>query len=108
MPVLVQQTMQACVGMVDLMLAGRLEGESAKAAMDAIGVGSYVTWFILIAMTGLGIGGQAIIARAMGAGNQQEAHRALGQALMLSALWGGCSRCNNVVRHWSLSESLPT
>ncbi|MCH8823401.1 MAG: MATE family efflux transporter [Planctomycetes bacterium] len=88
MPVLVQQTMQACVGMVDLMLSGRLEGESAKAAMDAIGVGSYVTWFILIAMTGLGIGGQAIIARAMGSGNRQEAHYALGQALMLSALWG--------------------
>jgi len=88
MPVLVQQTMQACVGMVDLMLAGRLQGESAKAAMDAIGVGSYVTWFILIAMTGLGIGGQAIIARAMGSGNRQEAHHALGQALVLSALWG--------------------
>lgn len=88
MPVLVQQAMQACVGMVDLMLAGRLEGESSKAAMDAIGVGSYVTWFILIAMTGLGIGGQAIIARAMGSGDRREAHHALGQAITLSVLWG--------------------
>lgn len=88
MPVLVQQTFQACVGLVDAMLAGRLEGETALAALDAIGVGSYITWFILIAMTGLGIGGQALIARATGAGNHTEAHRALGQALMLSFLWG--------------------
>ncbi len=88
LPVLLQQTMQACVGLVDLMLAGRLPDEIALQALDAISVGSYVTWFILIAMTGLGIGGQAIIARDMGAGNLLDARRALGQAVMLSVAWG--------------------
>ncbi len=88
LPVLLQQTMQACVGLVDSMLAGRLPDEIAMEALDAISVGSYVTWFILIAMTGLGIGGQAIIARDMGAGNLLDARRALGQAVMLSMAWG--------------------
>jgi len=88
LPVLLQQTMQACVGLVDSMLAGRLPDEIALKALDAISVGSYLTWFILIAMTGLGIGGQAIIARDMGAGNLLDARRALGQAVMLSMAWG--------------------
>ncbi len=88
LPVLLHQTMQACVGLVDSMLAGRLPDEIAIDALDAISVGSYVTWFILIAMTGLGIGGQAIIARDMGAGNLLDARRALGQAVMLSMAWG--------------------
>lgn len=88
LPVLLQQTMQACVGLVDSMLAGRLPDEIALQALDAISVGAYVTWFILIAMTGLGIGGQAIIARDMGAGNLLDARRALGQAVMLSVAWG--------------------
>ena len=87
-PVLVQQTMAACVGLVDTVYAGRLPGTMVVPALDAIGVGSYVTWFIGIAMTGLGIGGQAVIARAMGAGDLGESHRALGNAVLLSVLWG--------------------
>lgn len=87
-PVLLQQTMQAGVGMADKMFAGQLPEDIRLAALDAIGIGSYVGWFINIAMAGLGIGGQAIIARAMGAGDRDEAHRALGQAMALSMAWG--------------------
>jgi len=87
-PVLVQQMLQAFVGMADKLFAGRLGPDERVAALDAIGIGSYVGWFIVIAMSGLGIGGQAIIARAMGAGREAEAHRALGQAMSLSAIWG--------------------
>ncbi|MHC5024649.1 MAG: MATE family efflux transporter [Planctomycetota bacterium] len=89
MPVFVQQTMHAGVGMVDKIIAGDLRPAIRVAGMDAIGVGSYVGWLIGIAMAGLGIGGQAIIARAMGAGRVAESHRALGQAITLSVLWGG-------------------
>lgn len=87
-PVLLQQTMQACVGLVDKIMAGSLREEIRVGALDAIGVGSYIGWFVGIAMAGLGIGGQALIARAMGGGRRDEAHRALGQAIALSALWG--------------------
>jgi Na+-driven multidrug efflux pump len=58
--------MAAGVGFVDKLLAGNLPAEIARPAMDGVGIGSFVGWFIGIAMTGLGVGGQAIIARGMG------------------------------------------
>ena len=39
-------------------------------------------------MSGLGIGGQAIIARAMGSGNHTDARDAVGQSITLAILWG--------------------
>ena len=88
LPILVQQTMAACVGLVDTIFAGHLPVAMVVPALDAISIGSYVTWFVAIAMTGLGAGGQAIIARAMGAGDHAESHRALGHAVALSLIWG--------------------
>ena len=88
LPVLVQQTMAATVGLVDKIIAGSLPATIVRPAMDGIGVGSYVGWFIGIAMTGLGIGGQALIARAMGAGDAHQSHRALAQSVAASSLWG--------------------
>lgn len=88
MPVLIQQTMAAVVGLVDKIIAGSLPETIVRPAMDGIGVGSYVGWFIGIAMTGLGIGGQALIARAMGAGDAHQSHRALAQAVAVSSIWG--------------------
>ena len=87
-PVLFQQSMQACVGLVDKMLAGNLPEAIVKPGMDAIGIGSYVGWLIGVAMAGLGIGGQAMIARSIGAGDLTRSGRALGQALTLSMWWG--------------------
>jgi putative MATE family efflux protein len=90
LPVLLQQLMAACVGLVDKILAGSLPEQIVVPALDAISIGSYVGWLIGIAMTGLGIGGQALIARAMGAGKLQDGSLALGQALGLSVVWGAC------------------
>jgi len=88
LPVLLQQTMAAMVGFVDKLLAGNLPVEIARPAMDGVGIGSFVGWFIGIALTGLGVGGQAIIARGMGSGDLRESHRALGQSMILSVAWG--------------------
>ena len=88
LPVLLQQTMQACVGLVDKILAGNLPSDIVTPAMDGLGIGSYIGWFIGIAMAGLGIGGQAVIARAMGRGDIAEGEHALGQAITLSVMWG--------------------
>jgi putative MATE family efflux protein len=88
LPVLIHQTMVALIGLVDTVYAGRLPRDMVIASLDAISIGSYITWFISIAMTGLGIGGQAIIARAMGAGERAESHLALGTAVTLSVIWG--------------------
>ena len=88
LPVLFQQTMAAMVGMNDKLLAGNLPHAIVVPAMDAIGIGTYIIWFIGIAMAGLGVGGQAIIARAIGSGRVGEAERALGQAVGISLVWG--------------------
>ena len=77
LPVLLQQFLQAMVGMVDKMLAGRLPENQVLAALDAIGIGSFVGWFIGIAMAALGVGGSAIIARSMGAGPVSYTHLTL-------------------------------
>ena len=54
LPVLVQQTAQAFVGMADKLFAGQLAPDVRVPALDAVGIGSYVGWFIGIAMAGLG------------------------------------------------------
>ena len=74
--------------MVDKMLAGRLPENQVLAALDAIGIGSFVGWFIGIAMAALGVGGSAIIARSMGAGRADEAGVALRRSMEFSLVWG--------------------
>lgn len=88
MPVLVQQLAAAFLGLADKILAGSLPSQIVVPALDGLGIASYVGWFIGIAMTGLGIGGQALIARAIGGGDLDEARRGLGQSITLSVLWG--------------------
>ena len=51
-PVLLQQVMAAFVGLVDKILAGHLPEDIVIAALDGVGVGSYVGWLIGIAMSG--------------------------------------------------------
>ncbi|MSR41138.1 MAG: MATE family efflux transporter [Phycisphaerales bacterium] len=87
-PILLQQTMAAGVGFVDKLIAGNLPHEIARSAMDGVGLGSFVGWFIGIAMAGLGVGGQVIISRSMGSGDRHEGERALGQSMLLSLAWG--------------------
>lgn len=88
LPVLVEQLANATVGFVDQALAGRLPGGVRMSALDAIGVASYVDWFISLSMATVGVGGAAIIARAIGAGDRDLAHETLRQSVILSVLWG--------------------
>lgn len=87
-PILLQQLAAACLGLVDKIIAGNLPGEIVVPALDGLGIGSYIAWFIGIAMAGLGVGGQAIVARGIGGGRTAEAHHALGQTMGLSLIWG--------------------
>ncbi|QOJ18440.1 MAG: MATE family efflux transporter [Phycisphaeraceae bacterium] len=88
LPIMLQQTMQACVGLFDKIIAGSLPGDMVVPAIDGLGVGAYVGWFTGIAMAGLGIGGQAIIARGIGGGDTTLSAQALGQSISLSVIWG--------------------
>lgn len=88
MPILIQQILVACVGLADKMFAGALPEAIVLPAMDAIGIGSYIGWFIAIAVSGVGVGGQALIARAMGGGHKMMAGEVLGQSIVLAGVWG--------------------
>lgn len=87
-PILVEQLANATVGFVDQALAGRLPSGVRMSALDAIGVASYVDWFISLSMATVGVGGAAIIARAIGSGDRDLAHETLRQSVILSVLWG--------------------
>lgn len=87
-PVLLEQFANATVGTVDVLLTGHLPGDIATPAMDGVGIGSYVRWFMGISAGAVGVGGMALIARALGAGDRTLAHRALGQTVGFSLLLG--------------------
>ncbi len=73
------------VGTVDLMLAGRLPGESVKvAALDALGVSGYISWLMVMVFAAVGVGATALIARAIGGQHKRLANSALGQAMLLA------------------------
>ncbi len=76
--------LNSLVGVVDTVLAGRIDA----ASLDAIGAGAYVQWLLGMLHMTVGIGAGALIARAVGADRQQEANAGLGQALFLAAVWG--------------------
>lgn len=87
-PVLLEQFANATVGLVDTGLTGHLPDAIATPALDGVGIASYIRWFIGICTAAVGLGGMALIARAIGAGDRQLAHRALGQAVIFGTIWG--------------------
>ena len=86
-PVFLEQFLAACVGFVDKMIASGL-GAAGTAALDGVGIGSYIDWFIAIAVSAVGIGSLAIISRAIGRGDLREASLGLGQSVIFSLGWG--------------------
>lgn len=81
-----EQLLNFLVGFVDIALAARLE--QAVAATNAIAVAGYVTWLMSLMHMAVGVGGTAIIARAVGSRNKRLGNTALGQALLLGVIWG--------------------
>ena len=88
LPILIQQFLIACVGLADKIFAGSLPEDIVLPSLDAIGIGSYIGWFISIAVSGVGIGAQALIARSMGSGDIVQGNRVLGQSMALAFFWG--------------------
>ncbi|MBL9140297.1 MAG: hypothetical protein JNK53_00400, partial [Phycisphaerae bacterium] len=87
-PVMIQQMTAALVGTTDTLLAGNLPPEVTAPALDGIGFGASFMWIATIIMAGLGVGAQAISARAMGSGNPDEARDAGGTGVVASLIAG--------------------
>lgn len=86
---LLENLLGFAVSATDQILAGRLEGEMTRMhALDALAVGGYFNWLLMIVQGAVGTGGLALIARATGAGDTALARRALGQSVLLGVSLG--------------------
>lgn len=83
-PILTESMLNALVGLVDTTLSAGI----SEAATDAIGVGSYIIWFLGMIAMAIGVGSTALIARSVGAGKLAVANAAVGQSLILAAIVG--------------------
>jgi putative MATE family efflux protein len=80
-----EQLLNLMVGLVDLMVAGRLlETE----AVNAVGAAMYLIWLVGMLIAAAGVGATALIARASGAGQWRRTNALLGQSVFLAAIWG--------------------
>ncbi|WP_028308024.1 MATE family efflux transporter [Desulfitibacter alkalitolerans] len=84
LPAIFEMILHMMVGLVDIAMVGRLGADS----LTAVGLGGQFIYTTIFLFAAVGIGAGAIIARAIGAQNFQEASRISGQALSLAALLG--------------------
>ncbi|MEK6643278.1 MAG: MATE family efflux transporter [Planctomycetota bacterium] len=84
LPVLGEQALNACVTWNDTFIAGRISAE----ATDAVGLASYISWFMSMIAWMVDTGATVIVARSVGAGNLHEARRTTNQAFILAILLG--------------------
>jgi len=76
-PVILTFLSQSMVGLVDMLMVGRL----GAAAVAAAGVGTQLLSGVSVAMTAVGTGTLALVARHIGAGEPHEARRVLAQSV---------------------------
>lgn len=79
-PMLVGAVLQNLQNLIDLFWVGRL----GKEAVSAVGISGTVLMVLFPLLMGIGTGTVALVARATGARNLDEANRAAGQSLMLA------------------------
>lgn len=80
-----QQLLNWLVSTVDTIVAGY---QPTEAAANAIAVGGYIGWFLGLMVMGIGSGGAALIARAVGKGHKGLAHAGFGQTLVMGVIGG--------------------
>lgn len=77
-PVIVTFLLDSLVGLVDTLMVGRLGAN----AVAAVGVGTQILNSVSVAMTAVGTGTLALVARFVGAGNREAAAKVLGQSVL--------------------------
>lgn len=84
-----EQILGFMVATVDLIFTGRLaEGPMRVAMMDAMGLGAYTAWLLMILQNAVGTGVMSLVSRATGARDEELAHRGLAQGLLLGLATG--------------------
>lgn len=95
LPAVGEQFLNLLVGLVDTFLVGHLAlsaarelGYGSAQALAAVGLSSYVVWAATTLFIAVAVAATALIARATGAKNPEEAQSALRQSLLLGAMMG--------------------
>ena len=84
-----EQMLGFMVATVDLVFTGRLaEGDLRVAMMDAMGLGGYTAWLLMIFQGAVGTGVMALVSRATGAREGDLARKGLAQGLLLGLATG--------------------
>ena len=99
-PTMLEQLLQTAVQYIDTAMVGAL----GTAATAAVGSTTTVNWLVMGSVGALGVGFLAYIAKALGAGDEQRARRACGQAVLAVLLIGSLYTVITV----SLSPFVPT
>ena len=88
LPVLGEQVFSFLVSFYDTYLAGHLPGSVSVASTAAIGVGAYVSWLANLMFMLASSGTLALISRAKGSGNPEEANVILGRSIAAGGIIG--------------------
>ncbi|WP_411845773.1 MATE family efflux transporter [Roseibacillus persicicus] len=84
-----EQILGFLVATVDLIYTGRLaEGDLRVAMLDAMGLGGYTAWLLMIFQGAVGTGVMALVSRATGARDGDLARKGLVQGLLLGVATG--------------------
>ena len=83
-PCIMESLLMALVQYVDTAMVGSL----GAASTAAVAINASPMWLLNGLMTAVGVGGTALVARAIGAGNRREAEDACGQVLLGACLLG--------------------
>lgn len=81
-PSLVENLLQTMLGVVNMMMVGRL----GPASIASIGVAQQIVFTLQVAYSGLAVGNTALVARSIGARDPDQAQRIAKQSLVLGAL----------------------
>lgn len=83
LPAILEQLIQAAVGITDTFIAGHIpgDGKTVAAASAAVGTMSYLQWLAGLLNSAFAVGAVAIVARALGARRPRVANRVAGTAV---------------------------
>jgi multidrug resistance protein, MATE family len=95
LPAVGEQFLNLLVGLVDTFLVGHLTSDATRQlgygsaqALAAVGLSGYIIWAATTLFIAVAVAATALIARATGAGNEEEARSALRQSLLLGLAMG--------------------
>jgi putative MATE family efflux protein len=84
-PVIITFLLESLVGLIDTLMVGRL----GAAAVAAVGVGAQILSAVSVAMTAVGTGTLALVARHIGARQHREAEHVLAQSILTAFALSG-------------------